>query len=167
MFSHHPPSQYDRTFHLGSIRLCVRCSAVVLGAVLLLGAQLIAPHWVNIAQWVLLVISFATILLGVLAFVLNESGARPSRNSERVIFGLVMGAVICLCWQRSLGSFVALLMFLVLGQFASAWGLKRAGVLDRFFSEYMDGAVVNLDELSPAACHRLFCSCSPGVRLPR
>lgn len=165
--SHHPPTQYDRTFHLGPIRLCVRCSAVVGGFAASLVAGHCHPAMRDWAPWIVLVIAGLTIAVGVLLFVLNEGGRRASSNLERTVFGLVVGAALAWCWQSSIPGLIAMVSMLVVGQFVSAWGLQRVGALDRFFGEYMAGAVIPPEGADAVSCQRFLCACDGAVRLPR
>ena len=170
VLSHHPPSQYERTLHVAGCRWCARCSGVLIGV--LVGALILRATalLLYVSVWHFLCITAVTLVFGVVAFVRNESGVRRSNNYERIAFGLVIGALLPIIWAISPWYFAVVLALLAVGQFASALMLRRAGLLDRFFSEYLEGAMVSpSDEAANTnKCGRLFCACKPGVfQLPK
>ena len=165
LLSHHPPSQYERTLHIAGYRCCARCSGVIIGV--LVGAPILRATalLIYISVWHFLCIAVVTLVFGVVAFVRNESGSRQSNNYERIAFGVVIGTLLPISWAISPWYFAVVLALLAVGQFASAFVLRRAGLLDRFFSEYLEGAMVSpSDEAANTnKCGRLFCACKPGV----
>ena len=158
VFSHHPPSQYERTLHLGPIRLCARCTGLVLG--ISLGLLLLVMGF-KADSFTTLLLGLATIVLGISAFVMNETGYRRSNNGERILFGILLGASLPLMWQHGFWFFSSLIVAIVIGQFVSAFLLQRFGVLDRFFDEYITGAIVSSTQPDPSVdqCGRIFCKC--------
>jgi len=170
VLSHHPPSQYDRTLHFAGKRWCARCSGVVLGMLaggLSLSTTALALH---LSIWYLLGIAAVTLSLGIFAFVRNEGGSRQSNNYERIAFGVVIGSLFPISWALSPWYFGILLLLIVAGQFVSAFALRRAGLLDSFFAQYFEAAMIwpggETDE--GGACGRMFCACKPGsLQLPR
>lgn len=170
VLSHHPPSQYDRTLHIGGWRVCARCTGVGIG--ILIGALFTGTQFAYALKstWVLGTFALVTLSVGIIAFVLNEAAIRKSNNSERLIFGLIFGSLFPLLWAISWWYVIALFCLTIFGQFLSAFVLRRFGVLDRFFAEYSEGAMVWPDEDSSdnGQCGRFFCTCSAGpLRLPR
>ena len=170
VLSHHPPSQYDRTLHFAGRRWCARCSGALIGV--LAGALIFSrtPMLLQLSVWHLAGIALFTLSLGIVAFVRNESGSRQSNNYERIVFGFALGCLFPVSWALSPWYFGALLLLIVLGQFISAIALRRAGLLDSFFAQYLDGAMIwPVEEESDAmSCGRIFCNCKPGaLKLPR
>lgn len=170
VLSHHPPAQYDRTLHVAGQRLCARCTGLVLGV--LIGAGAINTPMADSlsSNWLLAGIAVLILSLGVIAFVLNESGLRRSNNYERILFGLIFGSLFPLAWSFSWLHVAGLVAFTIAGQFASAFALQRLGVLDRFFAEYFEGAMIwpDGDSKDRNECGRFFCACPAGsIRLPR
>ena len=134
VISHHPPSQYERTLHLGAVRVCARCSAIVAG---IIGCCIASwAGWHLDPRWALAIGSM-TILCGIATFVLNEVGKRKSSNWERMGFGVALGIALVATWLSSGFEFHALIALIVVGQFASASCLQRHGVLDRFVNDYL------------------------------
>jgi uncharacterized membrane protein len=143
VISHHPPSQYDRTLRLGSVRVCARCSGLFLGTVSSIAVVHFFPLQSIPSNTTILVVALPVLGLGIAAFVLNEAGIRVSNNYERLLFGLVLGSLLCVTWVSGLWPFLGLVVLVVTGQFIAALLLRRLGVLDRFVCEYLEGAIEN------------------------
>lgn len=168
MLSHHPPSQYDRTLHIGRVRVCARCAGLLAGIV---SAIALMPHLPvsRISSSIALFATIAFVLsLGIAVFVLNEAGSRASNNYERLLFGFVLGCLLYLAYISGLWSFLGMLASVVVGQFATALLLRRLCVLDRFVNEYLEGAMDSSspDGESQISCGQFFCTCNePTPRL--
>jgi len=171
VLSHHPPSQYDRTLHVAGLRLCARGVGVVAGilaAIPLLGEPLFRALS---SPAVFASLSICTLVFGISAFVLNEDGRRKSSNYERMAFGVAIGMLFPLALASSVWHLAMLIALVVAGQFASALALRKLGILDRFFAEYLSGAMILPEDTSAErneSCGRFFCACSQGsIRLPK
>lgn len=152
MLSHHPPSQYDRTLHIGCVRVCARCFGLLVGIVSAISIMPYLPAFGISSPITLLVVAALVLGLGITAFVLNEVGSRASNNYERFLFGLSLGCLLYLAWISGLWLFLGMVSLVVAGQFATAILLRRLRVLDRFINEYLEGAMETLppDSESPA-----------------
>ena len=162
MLSHHPPSQYDRTLHVGRARVCARCAGLLIGIV---SAIAIMPQLTafRIPSTITLLTATSFVLsCGIAAFVLNEAGIRASNNYERLLFGFVLGCLLYLACISSLWSFLGMLALVVGGQLAAALLLRRLCVLDRFVDEYFEGAMDGLkpDNENLVRCGQFFCTCN-------
>lgn len=162
VLSHHPPSQYDRTLHIGRVRICARCAGLLAGIV---SAIALMPHLPvsRISSSIALFAAIAFVLsLGIASFVLNEVGSRASNNYERLLFGFVLGCLLYLAYISGFWSFFAMLALVVAGQFATALLLRRLCVLDRFVNEYIEGAMDRspTGNKSQVRCGQFFCTCS-------
>lgn len=165
--SHHPPTQYERTLHVGRVRLCARCVGLLLGAALGIPLSSSASTTaIPAGHLLLLVIELGVLGFGITAFVLHEAGRRASSNYERTTFGLALGALLPFAWKYGRWPFLAFLVLIVAGQFLSALLLRRLGVLKRFVAEYLEGAEVDpqAKQLTVDRCGRLFCGCSSQTR---
>ncbi len=158
--SHHPPCQYDRTFALFGGRICARCAGVIVGLPLGLAAIQMLPGMFLESNGSLLLVALATIALGVEIFVRNEVGQRQSGNVERVLFGMVMGAALVISVQSGIMLLLGLLAEVVAGQFYAALRMRKLGVLDRFITEYLEGAIVEHDRaFHSGRAFTLSCKC--------
>jgi Predicted membrane protein (DUF2085) len=173
VISHHPPAQYERTFLIGSLRLCARCVGMIFG--LLFGGSILIffpaliPKFPHLGH-LLMGFGFLTLALGIAAFVLNEAGIRVSNNFERVVFGLALGATLPIAWSAGFWFFGGLLILVLIGQFVSAILLRRINVLDRFVAEYLEGAEIKQHKNGSdlVQCGKFFCACSTQpLRFPK
>lgn len=160
MISHHPPVQYDRTILIAGLRLCARCTGLLGGLLLGVMVLMAAPGGDFLTMPVLLGLVMVVLVLGVIAFVQNEIGLRQSNNAERIAFGLSLGFLWAISWEKGVYAFLVVVAFIVCGQFASAHLLRKYGHLDRFVSEYIDGAIVKQPTES-YCCEQLLCTCTP------
>ena len=160
--SHHPPTQYERTLHVGRLRLCARCAGLLLGTALGIVLSSPASTAAIAAGYLVLVLELGVLGLGIAAFVLNEAGRRASNNYERIVFGLSLGAFLPFAWRSGRWPLAGFLVLIVGGQFLSALLLRRLGVLDKFVAEYLEGAGVDsrAKQLTADRCGRLFCGCT-------
>ncbi len=141
--SHHPPTQYERTLHVGRIRLCARCTGLLFGTASVgIALSLFTSTAAILAGYLVLALELGVLGLGITAFVLNEAGRRASSNYERFVFGLLLGALLPFAWRCGSWPFVGFLALVVGGQFLAALFLRRLGVLDKFVAEYLEGAAV-------------------------
>lgn len=164
VLSHHPPSQYDRTLHIGCIRVCARCTGLLWGVIFGITIVSCLPGFKTPSFITLFVIATFVLGLGITAFVLNEIGKRASNNYERLLFGLLLGCVIYFTWLSGVWPFIGLLVLIVVGQFISALLLRKLGSLDKFLNEYLEGAMVDSSYSGEKqACCRHFCSCGKST----
>ncbi|MEQ1726703.1 MAG: DUF2085 domain-containing protein [Sideroxydans sp.] len=157
IISHHPPIQYDRTIRIANLRLCARCTGLYLGV---MAEIAIEPSFAPLlSTYVHLGLILLVLALGITAFVQNEIGLRKSNNAERITFGIGIGFLLALSWQNGAISFISALFLIVCGQFITAYYLRKYGHLERFVSEYIEGAAVNTHD--KFKCHSSsHCSCS-------
>lgn len=144
IFSHHPPVQYERTLKLFSLRICARCFGVAFGITSAYAIVVAVPSTLRlINQWVLLTAFLAVLVLGIEIFIRNESQSRRSNNLERICFGFVIGAIFTFFLLMNWIVAILALALIVLGQFYTAFRLRRLGILTKFIAEYIEGAAVH------------------------
>jgi hypothetical protein len=123
LLSHHPPVDYDRTWKIGSVRVCVRCLGVAVGTTLALALWDNAP--------------------GVLDFTLHELRLSTSCQARRFLtgasFGVFVAAFLRTAVQGPLSRFVLYLCWLVLLEGACALALRCAGRLEGLLTRYEEG----------------------------
>jgi uncharacterized membrane protein len=157
--SHHPPTQYDRTFKIFGVRICVRCVGIIIGIGLGIA---IAHYWIldEPSLWLLSVLFIATLLIGIEAFVRNEAGTRKSSNAERIAFGITIGFIIAQAFVSGWMYFFSALLLILIGQFYSAVRLRKCGILDAFLGEYFNGAIIEHEsDIHRNGQSYIFCAC--------
>jgi uncharacterized membrane protein len=139
LLSHHVPSDYDRTWQVGSVRVCVRCLGVVLGATVVLGL------WKKGSD-IPLLLAIATAVPGVLDFTLHELGLSASSSARRCLTGLLFGVFVAALLRAVIDTkTVHILLFLswfLLLQVISAIALKRSGRVESLIRKYEGGVHV-------------------------
>ena len=92
-----------------------------------------------------------------------KAGPDKATTGERIAFGLVIGASFPLSWALSPWASCLLLALIVAGQFISAITLRRLGLLDEFFNQYIEGAVIFADgeHEGTRGCGQSLCGCGP------
>jgi uncharacterized membrane protein len=136
LLSHHPPVDYDRTWTIGAVRVCVRCLGVAVGTTLALAL------WDN-APGVPVVAILAAAVPGVLDFTLHELRLSTSCQARRFLtgasFGVFVAAFLRTAVQGPLSRFVLYLCWLVLLEGACALALRCAGRLEGLLTRYEEG----------------------------
>ncbi|MEI6808772.1 MAG: DUF2085 domain-containing protein [bacterium] len=145
--SHHPPCDYDHTLLLGSVRVCARCSGIMIGILLALASLDWWRTWPTCAI-------FATVILlpipAVADFLRHEGFGRPSNNARRCSTGLLIGVVcgmLLAAWRLGapLVTFGAI-AWLILLEFAVMLTLRATGTMDSYAARYEDAVVKKADE---------------------
>lgn len=153
LISHHPPCDYDRTFKIGSVRICTRCFGVLLGVIASVLLQVksdisasIIPIWV----------SFLLPLPSVVDFTAHELDLWRSNNAKRLASGVLLGFVVGVSGYAILDGYifvgVLVIAWLAILEFAVALTLRYAGRLDGYIKRYEKGVRKSLDETIKEAC---------------
>lgn len=142
LLSHHPPCQIDRTYTLLGIRLCVRCSGIVLGTLL----ALLIFSFVSIEPLLKLLVGLILPLPAILNFTLHELGRIENKNYLRFFTGLALGVSIgiassCLL-KNSIIISLAIYIWIIFLEFIVAIILYKANVLEKFIEEYERGIYI-------------------------
>lgn len=139
LLSHHAPSDYDRTWTVGSVHVCVRCLGVAVGTAATLGS------WKEWSAFPMPLFLFVAVP-GVLDFTLHELGASASSGARRFLTGLLFGffaaALLRAVIETRLVRLVLYLSWFLLLQAMSAIALKRSGRLDQLLRRYEDAVHV-------------------------
>jgi len=137
LLSHHAPSDYDRTWKVGSVHVCVRCLGVAVGTVATL---IFWKKWAPLPAPLFLIIAMP----GVIDFTLHELGLSVSSGTRRFFTGLLFGffaaALLRATFETRLEQFMLYISWFLLLQTMSAIVLKRSGRLDQLLRKY-EGAV--------------------------
>lgn len=145
LLSHHAPSDYDRTWKVGSVHVCIRCLGVAVGTAATLGSW---KEWSALPMSLFLIAAIP----GVLDFTLHELGASASSGARRFITGLLFGffaaALLRAVIETRLVQLVPYLSWFLLLQAASAVALKRSGRLDQLLKRYEEAAHVPQSQYS-------------------
>lgn len=133
LLSHHPPSQYNRTYKILGIRICARCSGLPLGVIL----YMLIPHLPEFGLLLLFPLpSFAN-------FLWQELGKMPSLNLLKTLLTLPLGYFL-----GRLGGYVCsadylmailLMLYLLAIQFLVAFVLHRYAKLEALVVAYEEG----------------------------
>ena len=89
--SHHPPEEYNRTFKVTRLRVCARCSGVLLGLAVSLFTW---PGHSPLASALPLWLAFLLPLPAVANFVAHEIGVYSSNNAHRILSGVLLGIAV-------------------------------------------------------------------------
>jgi hypothetical protein len=84
--SHHPPSQYDRCFHIGGYHLCRRCAVLYPLAFAVALASLLGAHWPERWDTTLL---YLLPLPMTLEFVIERFGGLRHNGRRQIILTLL------------------------------------------------------------------------------
>jgi uncharacterized membrane protein len=136
VISHHPPCQFNRTFRIGKLRFCTRCTAIVSGILLVV----LSMNFLTLSCNYLFIATLFLPLPAIFNFTLNELGIRKNNNFKRAATGFLMGMSIgislwLLAHQLILMGFLSFLWVVVL-EFAVAFFLHKKGVLEPFIAQY-------------------------------
>lgn len=137
LLSHHPPSQYCRTYKIAGIRFCARCLGIPIGVVLHLILS-IDLHWLI---WVLLPIPTF------LNFLFQELGKMKSINYVKSSLTILLGIYLMENLLQFLkGNYTIgfiMIGYLVTIEFIIAKILDNNGKLDPLITGYEDGVYKN------------------------
>ena len=134
VLSHHPPEQYDRTYCLLGMRICVRCSAIWLTAisasVVMILTQFTMPLIVALVAIILLP------LPGVYNFLKHEILPEQNTNIKRILTGILIGIEIGLIlfgiWTGMVWVGLAGIVWLITLQLLVVLVMHRYGKLEPF-----------------------------------
>nr|MBN2277469.1 DUF2085 domain-containing protein [candidate division Zixibacteria bacterium] len=137
LVSHHPPCDYDRTFRVGRVRICVRCFGILIGIVMILIWSL--PREPMEALGILM----AAVLLplpAVFDFTFHELNRSRSNNFRRlmtgILMGLALGLIIRIILDISVFAGINLILYIFLLEFGVAVILNRSGRLEELIRRY-------------------------------
>ena len=136
ILSHHPPSQYCRTYKIAGIRLCARCLGIPVGFILNILFFSIIPYYI------LFMLPIPTFL----NFLLQELKLIRSINFLKTILTIFLGIYLF----ENLSFFisgnyligVSMLIYLVVIEFIIAKILDNNGKLETLISEYENGVYI-------------------------
>jgi uncharacterized membrane protein len=145
LFSHHPPCQYNRTFVLFRLRVCTRCTGLLVGFILLV----IFAHLYLIEITTVLISSIVLPLPAILNFTLTELGKKRNNGIKRFVTGLLLGIVLGLAIEQFIAGAifigVLILLWVVSLEFIVAIILHKANVLNSFMRQYEEGVYKTSD----------------------
>lgn len=136
LLSHHPPSQYSRTYKVFGIRVCARCSGIILG---------ILPCFIwdiNSSWWFVLLLPLPTFI----NFLVQELHIIGSFNFLKTILTIPLGFYVYTL-VRSFIEFdlirsVLMVSYIVLIEFIVAIILRKYLRLDQLIFEYEEGIYI-------------------------
>ena len=136
LLSHHPPCDYDHTISVGRMRICTRCSGILIGITFFL-------IWIHIHLFSPMKFIFFSVLLplpAVFDFTTHELGWQKSSNLIRLITGVSLGISIgfgIIMLIQGILSYVILQFLLLVGlEFVAIFILKSNGHLEDFIKRY-------------------------------
>lgn len=143
LLSHHPPCDYDRTWKVGALPICVRCLGVVIGTALGLAC------WNELSKlplWFVL----AMAIPGVADFTLHELHYSASNGARRFLTGVSFGVFAsAFCMAVTNGYWVrvglCLIWFFFL-QLIVTIVLRCAGQIENIIEKYEKGLFVQHEE---------------------
>ncbi len=137
LLSHHPPCDYDRTWRIGSLRICVRCFGVLTGTAVALAS------WDGWSTFHVLAVPIATVP-GVADFTLHELCVSPTNNTRRFLTGTIFGVFVAGALSAGLdASWTRLLLYAVwfcFLQVAATAALRSSGRIEALLTRYEEGA---------------------------
>lgn len=153
LISHHPPCDYDRTFKVGSLRICTRCFGVLLGV---LGSVLLQVDLHILASIIPIWVSLLLPLPAVIDFTAHELEWWRSNNTKRMASGLLLGFAVGVSGYNIFGgcAFFGFIGIAWLGilEFGVALILRRCGQLDRYVERYEKAVRKSFDEFVKNKC---------------
>ena len=139
LLSHHAPCDYDRTWRLGSLRICTRCTGMLLGFIAGLGSTFFLPQ---IGVWQTAFLCMFLMLPAGFDFACHELfKAYRSHDSIRfctgVIFGWPIGLLLRLCFYYGVVMpFVTILIFAAVMQVVIGFVFLFRGHLEGYLAKY-------------------------------
>jgi len=139
LISHHPPSQYNRTFCFLHIRFCARCTGILVGVIS--SSLFLQSIKFNLISG--LIAGLILPLPAILNFTFSELGKLKNNNFRRITSGTLLGFSIGIALNNLIsGSFIAgliIVIWIFLLEIAVAVILHKRNVLDKFMKQYEDG----------------------------
>lgn len=133
LISHHPPSQYCRTFKLFGIRFCARCSGIILGMLIYFMIDF------NFNWTALLILPLPTFI----NFLIQELQWIKSINFLKTFLTIPLGfyiIIMCKCLiELDLIKFLWMFLYILTLEFIIAMILNRNEKLDQLIDEYEKG----------------------------
>lgn len=134
LLSHHPPSQYCRTYKMFGIRFCARCLGVPIG--LFIGIILnFSMFW-----WLLIVLPLPTFI----NFLIQELKWVKNYNLIKTILTIPLGVYLYILLESliklDLITFIPMLFYIIIIEFIIAHILNKNNKLDQLIKEYEVGA---------------------------
>lgn len=136
VLSHHPSCDHDHTLLLAKIRLCTRCTLLLVGLLL----AVVVPDIIVLSPNIYLATAILLPLPAVVDFTIHELGYWKSSNYWRLVTGLLLGfACGNILTIFTKGAYLAtafLIIWLFFLEFAVAFVLLLAGKLEAFIGRY-------------------------------
>lgn len=133
LLSHHPPSQYCRTYKIFGIRLCARCLGIPIG--ILIGF-ILNP---SMFWWILIVLPLPTFI----NFLIQELQWIKSYNLWKTILTIPLGVYLYILLESliklDLSTFIFMLLYIIIIEFIIAHILNKNNKLDQLIKEYEVG----------------------------
>ena len=145
LLSHHAPCDYDRTWKVGGMRVCVRCLGMFLGAV----TGFLGGSYIPLRGFVMpTIMTLALVAPAAIDFSAHELHKRYKSNNARrfltgVLFGISAGRVIVAAYC---GKWIPLLLFVALCaliEITIAILFFRQGHMDTYLARYEEGVWVS------------------------
>lgn len=139
MLSHHPPCQFNRTYKIGKIRFCFRCTGVLIGFIFFLLINYLL--FLNQKYFTLLLVILP--LPAVFNFAIHELGKIPNRNIWRLLTGFLLGCAIGIAVKEICNGLwllgILFFLWLIVIEIIITLILNKAKVLQKFMEEYENG----------------------------
>jgi uncharacterized membrane protein len=133
LLSHHPPSQYSRTYCFFGIRICARCSGIVLGMLLSLLLSF------SLSWYIIVILPLPTFV----NFLLQELALIRSVNFLKTILTVPLGFYLFILAKNLINLdlfWVALMIiYLLFIEFILAYILIRNKRIEKLIEEYERG----------------------------
>ena len=139
IISHHPPSQYNRTFRLFGIRFCTRCTGILFGTI----AMFIVLKGEVISSGLLFPFILLFPIPAILNFTLTELEKIKNNHFQRFSTGFFLGNAIGfivydLFWGTLFEAIITLVTIILL-EILVAVILSKKGKLEPFIKQYEEG----------------------------
>lgn len=139
IISHHPPSQYNRTFRLFGIRFCTRCTGILFGTIVMF--VVLKKEVVDSDVFFPFILLFS--IPAILNFTLTELEKIKNNHFLRFTTGFLLGnavgfIVYNLFWGTLLEAIITLVTILLL-EILVAVILSKKGKLEPFIKQYEEG----------------------------
>lgn len=133
LISHHPPSQYCRTYKILGIRFCARCSGIIIGILLIFVLNF------NIDWNILILLPLPTFI----NFLFQELKLVKSLNYLKTFLTIPLGVYLFIMVQRlfelNFILFFIMFMYLLIIEFIIAFILNRDNKLEQLINVYEEG----------------------------
>ena len=140
LLSHHPPTQYCRTYKVGNMRICARCLGIPIGI-------FACCMYENIPSVLPLWVYFLMPIPTFLNFLLQELNLIPSLNLLKTFLTILLGFYIYFMfkhfYEEDFVLALGLLFYLLLIEVIVVLILGKFDKIEGLINEYEKGVVVN------------------------